>query len=71
MLSRQEIEAYHEKGYCSVEGVLTPSEVAGLRQVTDEFVEKSREITEHDGVFDLEPDHTPEFPKPAPPQEPG
>ena len=34
-----------------------------LRRVTEEFVEKSREVTEHDEVFDLEPDHTPEFPK--------
>ena len=63
MLSRQEIEAYHEKGYCTVEGVLTAAEVTELRRVTDEFVEKSREVTEHDEVFDLEPDHTPEFPR--------
>ena len=63
MLNREQIEEYHEKGYAAVPDVLTRAEVEELRRVTEEFVEKSREVTDHDGVFDLEPDHTPELPK--------
>lgn len=40
-----------------------PAEVEELRRVTDEFVEKSRQVTESNDIFDLEPAHTPEEPK--------
>ena len=62
-LTKDQIEFYREKGYLGVEGVFSTAEVEELQRVTDEFVEKSRSVTEHDDVFDLEPDHTPEFPK--------
>ncbi|MED5416984.1 MAG: phytanoyl-CoA dioxygenase family protein [Candidatus Latescibacterota bacterium] len=63
MLNQTQVDHYHENGYLGVEGVFTPSEVAELQRVTDEFVEKSREVTEHTDMYDLEPDHTPEMPK--------
>lgn len=63
MLSKEQSEFYHENGYLGVEGVFTADEVAELSRVTDEFVEKSREFTEHTELYDLEPDHTPEVPK--------
>lgn len=63
MLSKEQINLYEEKGYIGVEAVLTDEEVAALRRVTDEFVEKSREVTEHNDIFDLEPGHTAENPK--------
>ncbi len=63
MLSQQDIDFYYEEGYLSVEDVLTQDEVEDLRRVTDEFVEKSREVTEHTDTFDLEPGHTPDAPK--------
>ncbi len=62
-LTKDQIEFYRERGYLGVEGVFSAAEVSELSRVTDEFVEKSRTVTEHDDVFDLEPDHTPEFPK--------
>ena len=58
MLNQDQIDAYHSRGYISEEGVISPAEIAELRQVTDEFVERSRQITENDDVFDLEPGHT-------------
>ena len=58
MLTQEQIDFYHRNGYIGVEDVLTADEVADLRRVTDEFVEKSRAITEHTDVFDLEPSHT-------------
>ena len=63
MLSREQIDFYHTSGYLGVEGVLSRDEVEELRRVTDAFVEASRQVTETDGVFDLEPGHTPEFPQ--------
>lgn len=62
MLSKDRINSYHENGYISVENVLSGHEVKELQRVTDEFVEKSREVTDHTELFDLEPGHTPEKP---------
>lgn len=63
MLSHEQIVLYKKNGYIGVEEVLTDGEVAAIRRVTDEFVEKSREVTEHNDIFDLEPGHTAESPK--------
>lgn len=63
MLTQKQIDFYHAEGYLAVENVLTRDEVEELRRVTDEFVAKSREVTEHTDIFDLEPGHTPESPK--------
>ena len=63
MLSQEQTDFYNEKGYVSVENILTDDEIEALRQTTDDFVERSREVTEHTEVFDLEPGHTPEIPK--------
>ena len=63
MLSQQQIDEYREKGYLGIENVLSVAEVQELRDVTDEFVEKSRTLTEHTNEFDLESDHSRECPK--------
>ena len=63
MLTQAQIDFYHLNGYIGVENVLSMEEITDLRRVTDEFVEKSREVIEHDDVFDLEPGHTSEVPR--------
>jgi phytanoyl-CoA hydroxylase len=63
MLTQEQIAFYHKNGYLGVENVLTAQELAELRRVTDEFVEKSRAVTTHTDVFDLEPGHTAEHPR--------
>lgn len=63
MLTSDQIRFYRDQGYLGVEGVFSPAEVAELRQVTDDFVEKSRAVTVNDAVFDLEPSHTPQNPR--------
>lgn len=63
MLSLKDIAFYQEHGYLGVEGVFSAAEVAELQRVTDDFVEQSRQFTEHTDVFDLEPGHTPENPR--------
>ena len=57
LLSKAEIDCYAENGYLAVSSVLTGSELKELQRVTDEFIDKSREIKESDDVFDLEPSH--------------
>ena len=63
MLGQKEIEFYHQNGYLSINNVIPDDILTELRQVTDEFVEKSRRVTEHNDVFDLEPGHTPDSPR--------
>ena len=55
MLTQEQIAFYREHGYLGVENVLSENEVNDLRGITDVFVEKSREVTDHTPVFDLEP----------------
>ena len=63
MLTQEQIDFYHTNGYIVVEDVISAKEIAELRKITDEFVDKSRDVTEHTNVFDLEPGHTPEAPQ--------
>ena len=70
MLSQEEIAFYHENGYLTVENVLSGAELEALQRVTDEFIERSRLVSQHNDIFDLEPDHSAENPAPAPHQRP-
>ena len=63
MLTQEQIDFYQINGYIVVENVISAKDIAELRRVTDEYVDKSREVTEHTNVFDLEPGHTPESPQ--------
>lgn len=63
MLDEKQIASYRREGYLGVEGVLSAAEVEELRRVTDEFVERSRQVAQHDDVFDLEPGHSAAQPK--------
>ena len=63
MLSRDEISFYHENGYLVIEDVLSAEELLELQRVTDEFVERSRLVSQHDEVYDLEANHSAERPR--------
>jgi ectoine hydroxylase-related dioxygenase (phytanoyl-CoA dioxygenase family) len=62
MLTRQQVEQYRREGYVAVPNVYPLEQMVELRQITEEFVEKSRSVAHHTDVFDLEPGHTPERP---------
>ena len=51
-------DQYRDQGYFVVPELLSETEVQRFREVTDALVERSRELTSSDDVFDLEPDHT-------------
>ena len=47
MLSQEQIDSYHENGYLTVENVLSADELDALQRVTDEFIDRSRLVSEH------------------------
>ncbi|MBM3280142.1 MAG: phytanoyl-CoA dioxygenase family protein [Candidatus Handelsmanbacteria bacterium] len=63
MLDEKQVAFYRKEGYIGVEGVLNRAETEELGWVTDEFVERSRQVSEHDDIFDLEPGHSAERPR--------
>ncbi|MEJ0069284.1 MAG: phytanoyl-CoA dioxygenase family protein [Pseudomonadota bacterium] len=54
---------FADKGFCRVEGVLSPDEVAALRRVTDKVTASAAGLAAEDAVFDLEETHTPAEPR--------
>ena len=63
VLTDKQIKEYKREGYVMVREVLSPEEIKYLLAVTDEFVERSRAIADHDNIFDLEDGHTAEEPR--------
>jgi len=57
-LTDQQLAAYRQDGFLVVENVLSADQVRDLRDTTDAFVEKAREVTAHSEVYDLEPSHS-------------
>lgn len=63
MIDEAGIARYREDGFVVVENVLSQDDVADLRRVTDELVEKARFVREHNDVYDLEPTHSAQEPR--------
>ena len=62
LLSEDDIAFYRTNGYLIIPDVLSPAQVAEGRGIVEDFVERSRSVSQNDDVFDLEPGHTPERP---------
>ena len=63
VLTREQRESYFLNGYLAVESLFGPDEVARIRAVVDEFVERSRAATNSGNVFDLAPGHSARAPR--------
>lgn len=63
MLSRQQIEQYHDQGSIIVPGVLDDFTRKRMQSVLAGLVEDSRKVSAHDDVYDLEPGHTSDEPR--------
>lgn len=65
VLSAAEVEHFHREGYLVVEGVVTGAALDELREVTDQFLERARELdaSDSDTAIDLSPEHTRERPQ--------
>jgi len=63
MLTPDQITFYHENGYLLVEDVVTPDQLERLRDITYDFIDKSRHVTESNEVYDLDEGHSADQPK--------
>jgi ectoine hydroxylase-related dioxygenase (phytanoyl-CoA dioxygenase family) len=63
MLTTAQIEEYNRVGAIVVPDLLSPAELAELREVTEAFVARSASLTTHDEVYDLEDSHSPGQPR--------
>lgn len=63
LITPEQVETYRRDGFLVIENVLDAAEVASLKRVTDEFVERSRTVREHTKVYDLEPGHSADEPR--------
>lgn len=58
VLSQEQRECYFERGYLLVPSVVPAEWLDRLRAATEQMVDRSRNLTRSDHMFDLEPDHT-------------
>ena len=63
MLSKAQVEKYHQDGYIVAENVLGNEELATLRGKLQDLLEGARGLTGHTDVYDLEPFHKPDDPR--------
>jgi ectoine hydroxylase-related dioxygenase (phytanoyl-CoA dioxygenase family) len=57
-LTERQIADYRRDGYLAVPELIDRQRTKELREVTEAFVERSRQVSESDGLFDLDPRHT-------------
>jgi ectoine hydroxylase-related dioxygenase (phytanoyl-CoA dioxygenase family) len=62
MLTQAQIDQYHSEGYVAVADVYPMALIEELRQLTDELVDASRQVTCHTEVYDIDPAHSAEVP---------
>ena len=58
MLTKAQIDSYHENGYLIVPDVVPQEHLARSRAKLAELIEKSREVSTSDAIYDLEDRHT-------------
>ena len=63
MLTREQIESYHELGYLLVEDVIDGPLLEQLRQATHAMIDRSRAVTASDAVYDLDEGHSASSPR--------
>ena len=63
ILTQEQRQSYFDKGFLLVESLIDREWIERLLAATDEMVERSRELTRSDAVFDLEPDHSAAAPR--------
>ncbi len=62
MISAEQIEFYFEHGYLLVEDVLSAEQLRKMQEITYDFIERSRNVTESNNVYDLDEGHSRENP---------
>ena len=62
VLTEEQMGLYERDGFLVVPDVISTTEIAELRRVTEALVEQSRSTTEHNEIYDLEAAHSAERP---------
>ena len=62
-LSNAQKQHYLEQGYCKIPGLVSIEWLTELNQVTAQFVEESRDVSQSSRRFDLEADHSASAPR--------
>jgi ectoine hydroxylase-related dioxygenase (phytanoyl-CoA dioxygenase family) len=62
VISDQDVARYREQGYIVVPDVVDRVTLARIHAWVDEIIAKSKGVTQHTDVYDLEPIHTPQNP---------
>lgn len=63
MLTADDIKSYEDKGYILVEDAITPEQLAEMRRVTYDLIDKSRNVSVSNAVYDLDDGHCAETPR--------
>lgn len=63
MLTDAQKEFYDVNGYLLVENAVTPDQLAELRRITYELMDRSRALTESNEIFELDAGHGPDIPR--------
>ena len=63
VISRLQRKSYFEQGYLFIEDFILEDQLQRLREVTKEFLERSRNETSSGSIFDLAPSHSHDAPK--------
>ena len=62
MLSSEQIESYFENGYLLVEDAVTPEQLHRMQEITQDLIDRSRQVTESNDIYDLDERHSSETP---------
>ena len=63
MLSDEQRRAYDRDGYLMVEDAVSADQLAELRRIAHDLIDRSRTVTASDEVYDLDAGHGPETPR--------
>ena len=57
-LTDVQIASYHRDGYLAIPRLIEAERIEALRRLTEAFVDRSRQLTRSDAIFDLDPRHS-------------
>jgi len=63
MLNKHQLDQFSRDGVLLVEAVADQATLVVMRQALADLVDKSRPVTQHNAIYDLEPTHSPERPR--------
>ncbi len=63
MLTDEQIAGYRENGYALIENAIEPDALSAMQRATARLIERSREVSESNALFDLDEGHGPDTPR--------